>query len=130
VLIGAPFGPVDGTTQLPGQQAGRSQVGVARGLVAEAATDVVGDEAELRGRDAKRAGDPADRGARSVTVAGDRELSCGGIPFRERGRAFERRRGKPVEVELRDANYVIGRVQGALDVAVVEPVPEDDVGSS
>src|SRR5581483_12047497 len=97
VLIGPPLLPVHRAAQLAREQAERGQVRVRRDLVAEAAADVLGDEAELVERDAQRRPHPDRRDARHLVVAVERELAGAALVFDEGAAALERRRGEAVE---------------------------------
>ena len=127
VLVGAPLRPLDRALQLPREQAAGGQLHVRRDLVAEAAADVLGDEAELVERHAQRRPHP-DRGdAGHLVVAVQRELAGAAVVLDERGRALERRRREPVEVELLDLHDLVRGLQRAVDVAPVERARPDDV---
>ena len=98
-----------------------------RDLVAEAAADVLRDEAEPVERHAQRRAHPDRRHAGHLVVRVDRELLGAAVVLDERGRALERRGGEAVEVELVDPDHAVGGLQRAVDVAPVERARPDDV---
>ena len=95
-------------------------------LVAEAAADVLGDEAELVDADAHRR-PHHDRGeARELVVAVDRPLPGAAVVLDEGAVALERRRVEAVEVELVDLDDVVGLGDRVLPAApFVDALPDE-----
>ena len=127
VLVGAPLGPLDGAAELPRQQAEHDVLRVQADLVAEAAADVVGDEAKLVDPGAQCRRHPDRAHARHLVIARQRPLAGALVVLDERARAFERRRREAVEVELVDLHDVVGLGESGVDVAPVEDARPDDV---
>ncbi len=127
VLVGAPLRPLDRPAQLARQQAAGGEVGVRGDLVAEAAADVLRDEAEPVERHAQRRSHPDRRHPGHLVVRVDGELLRAAVVLDERHRALERRRREAVEVELPDLDDAVGGLERAVDVAPVEHARPDDV---
>ena len=86
-------------------------------LVAEAAADVLRDEAELVEPHLHRR-PHHDRGeAGELVVRVDRPLADAAVELDERAVALERRRVEAVEVELRDLDHAVGLGEGGVEVA-------------
>jgi hypothetical protein len=100
VEIGSPFGPLHGPFELAGEQAAGNELRMRGDLVAEAAADVLRDEAELVQPHAHRRAHHDPREPRELVVRDDRPLPGAAVVFDERAVALERGRIEPVEVEL------------------------------
>ena len=98
-------------------------------LVAEAAADVLGDEAELVDPGAERRRHPDRADARHLVVAVQRPLGRALVVLDERARALERRRGEAVEVQPLDLDHVVGLGERLVDVAPVEDPRPHGVGA-
>ena len=127
VLVGAPLRPLHRAAELPGHQAEHDVLRVQADLVAEAAADVVRDEAELVDPRAERGRHPDRAHARHLVVARERPLAGALVVLDERARALERRRREAVEVELVDLHDVVGLGERRVDVTPVEDARPDDV---
>ena len=124
VELRAPLGPLDRPLELAREQAADDELRVRGDLVAEAAADVLRDDAELVEPDAHRR-PHHDRGeARELVVRVHRPLAGAAVVLDERAVAFERRRVEAVEVELVDRDDVIGLRERRVDVA---PLPDAGV---
>ena len=124
VELGPPLGPLDRAVELAREQAARDELRVRRDLVAEAAADVLRDDAQLVEPDAHRRAHH-DRGeARELVVREHRPLARAAVVLDERAVALERRRVEAVEVELVDRDDVIGLGERRVDVA---PLPDAGV---
>ncbi len=127
VLVGAPFGPVDRPVQLPREQAERHVVRVEADLVAEAAADVLRDEAKLVDPGPQRGRHPDRADARHLVIAVQRPLARRLLVLDERTGALERRRAEAVEVELVDRDDPVRLGLRALPVAPVEDAAPDRI---
>ena len=88
VLVGPPLRPLHGPVQLAREQAARDVLRVQRDLVAEAAADVLGDEAQLVDADAQRGRHPDRADARHLVVAVDRPLPGAAVELDEARRSI------------------------------------------
>ena len=127
VLVGSPLRPLDRAVELPREQAAGGQLRMEADLVAEAAADVVRDEAELVEAAAQRRPHPDRADARHLVVAEDRPLPGRLLVLDERARALERRGREAVEVEPFDADDLVGLRERRVVVAPVEQARPDDV---
>ncbi len=127
VLVGAPLRPLDGPPELPRHEAEDDVLRVQADLVAEAAADVVRDEAELVDARAQCGRHPDRADAGHLVVARERPLARALVVLDERAGALERRRREAVEVELVDLHDVIRLGERRVDVAPVEDARPDDV---
>jgi hypothetical protein len=112
VEVGAPLRPLHRPVELAREQAADDELRVRRDLVAEAAADVLGDEAELVEPHLHRR-PHHDRGeAGELVVRVDRPLPDAAVELDERAVALERRRVEAVEVELGDLDDAVGLGEG------------------
>ena len=127
VELGPPLRPLDRPVELPGEQAHRDELRVRGDLVAEAAADVLGDEAELveAGADRRAHHDRGEAGELVVRV--DRPLAGAAVVLDERAVALERRRVEAVEVELGDLDDPVGLGDGVLPAAPLVGALPDEV---
>src|SRR5207248_7278483 len=102
------FRPLHRAVELASEQTARRELRVERDLVAEAAADVLADEAELVQADAQRRSHPDRPDSRHLVVAVDRPLPGAAVVLDEAAGAFERGRREAVEMEPLDADDVIG----------------------
>ena len=94
-------------------------------LVAEAAADVLRDQAQLVDPDTHRGRHHDHREARELIVRVHRPLPGAAVVLGQGAVELERCRVEAVEVELLDADDVVGLGEGRVDVA---PLPEAGVG--
>ena len=120
VLVGPPLRPLHGAVELAGKQAARGELGMERDLVAEAAADVLADEAQLVEPNPQRRRHPDRSHARHLVVAIDRPLAGAAVVLDEAARTFERSRREAVEVQPPDADDVIRVRDRGFEVAPVE----------
>ena len=125
VELRPPLGPLDRPVQLAGEQAADDELRMRGDLVAEAAADVLRDDAELVEPDPHRRPHHDRREARELVVRRDRPLPGAAVVLDERAVGLERRRVEPVEVELLDRDDVIGLGERGVEVA---PLPDAAVG--
>ena len=126
VLVGAPLRPLDGPPELAREQAARDELRVRADLVAEAAADVLRDEAQLVEAAAHRRPHHDQGEAGELVVRVERPLPRAAVVLDEGARGLERRGREAVEVQLLDADDVVGLGERPVDVApVVEPVPDE-----
>ena len=124
VEVGAPLGPLDRPVQLAREQAAGDELRMRRDLVAEAAADVLRDEAELVEPHLHRGAHHDDREAGELVVGRDRPLPHAAVVFDERAVAFERRRVEAVEVELVDLHDLVRLGERSVEIApLVDAVP-------
>jgi hypothetical protein len=97
-------------------------------LVAEAAPDVRGGEADARLRHAERLGQDRHRQSRPLVVRPEREAIRAGIPGRDAAERLEWRGGVAAELEAL-LQHTIGPREGAVHVAVGQRVVPEDVGA-
>ncbi len=117
VEVGAPLRPLHRPVELAREQAADHELRMRRDLVAEAAADVLRDEAELVEPDPHRRAHH-DRGeAGELVVRVDRPLPDAAVVLDERAVALERGRVEAVEVELRDLDHAVGLGEGGVEVA-------------
>ena len=117
VEVGAPLRPLHRPLELARQQAADDELRMRGDLVAEAAADVLRDEAELVEPHLHRR-PHHDRGeARELVVGVDRPLLDAAVVLDERAVALERRRVEAVEVELGDLDHAVGLGEGGVEVA-------------
>jgi hypothetical protein len=129
VLVGAPLGPVDRALELPCEQAERDELDVRADLVAEAAADVLRDEAELVDPDPQGRRHHDLREAGELVVRVDRPLRGAAVVLHDRAAGLERRRREPVEVQALDPHDLVGLGECRVVVAVVEVARPDHVGA-
>ena len=120
-----PLGPLDRALELPREQAADDELRMRGDLVAEAAADVLRDDAQLVEADAHRRAHHDRREAGELVVRVHRPLPGTAVVLDEGAVAFERRRVEPVEVQLADRDDVIGLGERCIDVA---PLPDARVG--
>ena len=97
-----------------------------RDLVAEAAADVLGDEAQLVEPGAHRRAHHDLREAGELVVRVDRPLPDAAVELDERAVALERRRVEAVEVELLDLDDAIRLGERSVEVApLVDALPHE-----
>ena len=125
VEVGPPLRPLDRPVELPREQAARDELRVGRDLVAEAAADVLGDDAQLVGADAHRRRHHDHREPGELVVRRDRPLAGAAVELDERAVELERGRVEAVEVELGDRHDVVGLGERRVDVS---PLPDARVG--
>ena len=107
--------------QLAGEQAERDELRVRADLVAEAAADVLRDEAELVHPDPQRRRHHDDREAGELVVrSGSSTARCRGCTRRARPLRLERRRREAVEVQPLDPDDLVGLGERRVVVAPVE----------
>ena len=124
VEVRAPLGPLDGPAELAGEQAEGNELRVRCDLVAEAAADVLGDEAQLVEADPQRRAHHDRREPRELVVRVDRPLPRAAVVLDQRAVALDRRRVEAVEVELVDPHHVVGLVErGAEITPLVDACP-------
>ena len=129
VLVRAPLGPLDGAAELPRHEAEHDVLGVEADLVAEAAADVLRDEAELVDPHPQRGSHPDGADAGHLVVAVERPLRGAPVVLDERAGALERGRREAMEVQAVDLHHVVGLGQRLVDVAPLEDAGPDDVGA-
>ena len=127
VLVRAPLRPLHGTVELPGEEAARGVLGMKRDLVAEAAADVLADEAQLVDADTQRRCHPDRADAGHLVVAVDRPLPRAAVELDEAAGALERCGRKAVEVQPLDAHDMVGVGERSVEVAPVEHSRPDGV---
>ena len=104
----------------------RDELRVRADLVAEAAADVLRDEAQLVEAAAHRRSHHDEGEAGELVVREERPLRRAAVVLDERARGLERRGREAVEVHLLDADDVVRLRERPVDVAVlVEPVPDE-----
>ena len=121
VELGPPLRPLDRAVELAREQAADDELRVRRDLVAEAAADVLRDDAQLVEPDAHRRAHHDRREAGELVVRVHRPLARAAVVLDERAVALERRRVEAVEVELVDRDDVVGLGERRVDVA---PLPD------
>ncbi len=92
VLIGAPFRPLHRASELAREETAGDELRMQADLVAEAAADVVGDEAQLVDADPQGGPHPDRADAGHLVVAEDRPLAGRALVLDEAAGALERRR--------------------------------------
>ena len=124
VEVGAPLRPLHRPVQLAREQAADDELRMRRDLVAEAAADVLRDEAELvQPRPHRRPhhdrGEPGE-----LVVRVDRPLPGAAVVLDERAVALERRRVEAVEVQLVDLDDLVRLGERGVEVApLVDALP-------
>ncbi len=98
-----------------------------RDLVAEAAADVLTDEAELVDPDSERRRHPDRPHPRHLMVPVDRPLAGAAVEFDKAAGALERRRREAVEMQALDPHDVVGVRERGVEVAPVEHAGPDGV---
>ena len=117
VEVGPPLRPLDRPVELAGEEAADDELRMRRDLVAEAAADVLRDEAELVEPHLHRR-PHHDRGeAGELVVRVDRPLLDAAVELDERAVALERRRVEAVEVELVDLDHAVRLGERGVEVA-------------
>ena len=126
VEVGAPLRPLHGTAELAREQAARDELRMRRDLVAEAAADVLRDEAQLVEPAAHRRPHHDLRESGELVVRVDRPLTDPLVELDERAVGLERRRVEPVEVELVDLHDLVGLGERGVEVApLVDALPHE-----
>ena len=120
----SPLGPLDGTLELPREQAADDELRMRGDLVAEAAADVLGDDAQLVQPDAHRRPHHDRREAGELVVRVHRPLTGAAVVLDEGTTALERRGVEAVEVQLADRDDVVSLRERRIDVA---PLPDTGV---
>ncbi len=117
VEVGAPLRPLHGAAELASEQAAHDELRMGCDLVAEAAADVLCDEAELV-EPAVHSGAHHDRGeAGELVVRVDRPLPDAAVVLDERAVTLERCRVEAVEVELVDLDDLVRLRERGVEVA-------------
>ena len=126
VEVGAPFRPLHRPVELAREQAARDELRMRRDLVAEAAADVLRDEAQLVEAAAHRRAHHDLREARELVVRVERPLPRAAVELDERAVALERSRVEAVEVQLVDLHDLVGLGERRVEVApLVDALPHE-----
>src|SRR4029077_4952139 len=119
-----------GPVELAGEQAASRVLGVERDLVAEAAADVLADEAQFVDADPQRGRHPDRPHSRHLVGPVDRPLPRAAVELDEASRALERSRREAVEVQPFDADDVVRIFESGVEVAPVEYTGPDRIRTS